>query len=148
MRQLTFEMENNHLSFSNAPSSSWSNTPAHTDGSMTEVIVSNSGAVQPAHLLPMLMQCSAEQRWLMWLSPHQTINKQWLEGMGLASAPVVYLDLCADTQLTLCLRVLASRNSHMIVEWQGELNHNERQQLEHAAVTSGTHLVLIQRRVQ
>jgi cell division inhibitor SulA len=127
-----------------APRSRAVPTRANT-GSLTEVIVAAAGAIQPLHLLPMLAQCNAQQRWLMWLSPHRRrMNKHWLESMNLQQAPVLHLDLSPDTQLALCCKILESGNSHMIVEWQGSLTSAEREQIRLSARTSGSHLVLIQ----
>ncbi|WP_430462059.1 cell division inhibitor SulA [Thalassolituus sp. LLYu03] len=146
MRQLVLGMEEPGLSLSSqafaTPAAVTNSRPA---GSLTEVIVSDEGAIQPMHLLPMLAQCSAQQRWLMWLSPNRPMNKHWLESMGLAKSPVIHLDLCNDTQFVLCSRVLTAANSHMIVEWQGPLSADERQHLRQLARQSGSHVVLIQR---
>lgn len=146
MRQLVLGMEEPGLSLSSqaytAPSLA---TKTQAAGSLTEVIVSDEGAIQPMHLLPMLAQCNAQKRWLMWLSPNRPMNKHWLESMGLASSPVIHLDLCSDTQFVLCSRALSAGNSHLIVEWQGPLSAGERQHLRQLARSSGSHVVLIQR---
>lgn len=141
MRQLSLSMNESGLAFS----ASVSAKPARQRGSLTEVIVGEDSAVQPMQLLPLLAQCSAHKRWLMWLSPQRTLNKQWLEGMGLSQSPVIHVDLCCDTQMVLCTRVLQAANSHMIVEWQGEITRQERQALRQQASDSGSHVILIQR---
>ncbi len=142
MRQLTLAMTEPGLSLSSAAQPL---PTAVARGSLTEMIVSEGSAIQPVQLLPLLAQCDAHKRWLMWLSPQRTLNKQWLESMGLGKSPVIHLDLCADTQLALCTKVLAAGNSHMIVEWQGELSHPIRQQIRQHAMQSGSHVILIQR---
>ncbi|MAK92426.1 MAG: hypothetical protein CMI13_14485 [Oleibacter sp.] len=150
MRQLALGMEEPGLSLSSQPVA-FGNTagkgfgmaPARC-GSLTEVIVSDEGAIQPLQLLPMLAQCNSQERWLMWLSPNRPMNKQWLASMGLGQAPVVHLDLCTDTQMALCSKVLAAGNSHMIVEWQGRISSDNRRQLRQMAKNSGSHVVLIQ----
>lgn len=140
MRQLTLGMEQAGLSLS-------SHKPQPTlRGSLTEMIVSEGSVIQPMHLLPLLAQCSAQQRWLMWLSPDLPMNKHYLESLGLENSPVIHLDVCEDTQMTLCTKVLASGNSHMIIEWQGSLNNLQRQQIQQHADQSGSHVILIQRR--
>jgi cell division inhibitor SulA len=147
MRQLLLGMEEAGLSLSSQqPGRMTRVSTSALRGSLTEVIVSEGGAIQPMHLLPMLAQCNAHKRWLMWLSPHRPMNKSWLESMGLQHSPVIHLDLCNDTQLALCSKVLAAGNSHMIVEWQGELSNHERQIIRQQADQSGSHVVLIQRR--
>lgn len=140
MRQLTLGMENAGLSLSSH------NPRAKARGSLTEMIVSEGSAIQPMHLLPLLAQCSAQQRWLMWLSPDLPMNKHYLASLGLQTSPVIHLDVCGDTQLALCTKVLAAGNSHMIIEWQGLLNDQQRQQIQQQADQSGSHVVLIQRR--
>ncbi|MDO6805444.1 SulA-like leucine-rich domain-containing protein, partial [Wenyingzhuangia sp. 1_MG-2023] len=82
----------------------------HACGSLTEVIVSDDSAIQPMQLLPMLAHCNASDRWLMWLSPNRTLNKRSLADMNLDKAPVIHIDLQADTQQLLCQRILNSGN--------------------------------------
>ncbi len=115
----------------------------YQQGSLTEVVFSNDSAIQPIHLLPVLARCSSNQRWLMWLSPHQRVNKRWLESVGLQKTPVVHVDLCTKTQLALCTRILDSGNSHMIIEWQGDMHESQRQDIKQHALKSGSHVVLI-----
>jgi len=143
MRQLALGMEEPGLSFSSQ--SSTAAIPAATTGSLTEVIVGDESAIQPMHLLPLLAQCNEQKRWLMWLSPNRPLNKQWLETMGLQQSPVIHMDLCEDTQLALCSRILEASNSHMIVEWQGMVSSAQRRHLRQLARESGSHVVLIQR---
>lgn len=147
MRQLTLGMEEPGLSLSSQPlaDSHFGQPAVPAAGSLTEVIVSDESAVQPMHLLPLLARCSAQERWLMWLSPNRPLNKHWLESMGLERSPVIHLDLCSDTQQVLCCKVLAAGNSHMIIEWQGELSAEERRQIRQQAKLSGSHVVLIRR---
>lgn len=114
-------------------------------GSLTTVSVSHEGAIQPVHLLPMLARCSHRDRWLMWLSPYRSLNKEWLASLGIEDAPIVHIDLCSDTQMVLCEKVLVSGNSHMIIEWQGDLNAGNATRLRSLAECSGSHVILIQR---
>src|SRR5690554_5887779 len=81
----------------------------------------------------------------MILSENRTINKTWLTKMGLEKAPIIHLDTCADTQKTLCSRILNAANSHMIIEWQGELSNEDRDLLQEEAIKSGTHIILAHR---
>ncbi|MGB1092791.1 MAG: cell division inhibitor SulA [Oceanobacter sp.] len=114
-------------------------------GSVTSITVSDSGAIQPYHLLPMLAHCSHKSRWLMWLSPHMPLNKRWLATQGLTESPIVHIDLCEETQMYLCERILKSGNSHMIIEWQGMMNDEQRNKIRVLAKNSGTQVVLINR---
>ncbi|MCA6064008.1 cell division inhibitor SulA [Thalassolituus marinus] len=140
MRQLALGMEEPGLSFSSQ--SPQRSLPA---GSMTEVIVGDESAIQPLHLLPLLARCNEQKRWLMWLSPNRPLNKQWLETMGLQQSPVIHMDLCAETQMALCCRILEAGNSHMIVEWDGLIGTEQRRHLRQLARETGSHIVLIQR---
>ena len=115
-------------------------------GSLTEMIVSDESAIQPQQLLPLLVRCDSEPRWLMWLSANQRMNKQWLASLGLEKSPVIHIDLCHDTQLSLACRILQAGNSHLIIEWQGELNTEQRQTIQALATETGSHVILIQRR--
>lgn len=114
-------------------------------GSLTEMILSENSTIHPVQMLPLLAQCDTHTRWLMWLSPNRTINKTWLTKMGLEKAPIIHLDTCADTQKTLCSRILNAANSHMIIEWQGELSNEDRDLLQEEAIKSGTHIILAHR---
>lgn len=138
MRQLALTIDEPGLALSARPS-------ALNHGSLTEMIVYEGGAIQPMHLLPLLAQCSAQQRWLFWFSAHLNLNKEWLESLGLGNAAVVHMNVRRDNQLSLCTRALAAQNSHMIIEWQGELTHSERLHIRELAMHSGSHVVVIQR---
>ncbi|MCY0964655.1 cell division inhibitor SulA [Parathalassolituus penaei] len=117
-------------------------TPS-ASGSLTEIIISEAGAIQPLHLLPLLAECNRQQRWLMWLSPERPMNKQWLTSMNMQEVPVLHVELCNLRQLELCKKVLGSGNSHVIIEWQGRINNSERQQIRQAALSSNSHVVLV-----
>lgn len=141
MQQLALTMEQaSHSDSTPKPS------PHGRRGSLTEMIVSDDSAIQPQQLLPLLARCNAEPRWLMWLSANQRMNKHWLASLGLQKSPVIHIDLCRDTQLTLTSRILNAGNSHLIVEWQGDLSGTERTSLQRLASQTGSHVILIQRR--
>lgn len=114
-------------------------------GSLTEMVLSENSTIHPVQMLPLLAQCDNNTRWLMWLSPKRVINKKWLTKMGLEKAPIVHLDICADTQKSLCSKILAAANSHMIIEWQGKLSQQDRSLLQQEAILSGTHIILAHR---
>ena len=122
MRQLSFE-----VCPEAAPLSSAAPVRSVPKGSMTEVIVSEGSALQPFQLLPVLALCSDQKRWLMWLSPSQNLNKQWL----------------AKAQFDLCIKALRSGKSHLIVEWSGELAADTRQLLRRVAEENGSHLFIV-----
>ena len=144
MRQMSLQVDHQpDLSLSSRIQDRKSLNIQPAKGSLTEMILSDDSAIQPMQLLPMLAQCNSSNRWLMWLSPNRTLNKQWLESIGLGTAPVVHIDLCQDTQLALCERIMASANSHLIIEWQGDLTSEARKSLRQTAAQSGTHVVLV-----
>ncbi len=138
MRKLTFEMSADVIPFSSAPG-------AVAKGSYTEVIVSEGSALQPFQLLPVLAHCNAHQRWLLWLSPDQAMNKQWLISAGLKDCPVIHMATRYATQRELVIKALNSAKSHIILEWEGELEVEERKALRQLAEQHGTHLFLIRR---
>lgn len=114
-------------------------------GCLTEIVIGDDSAIQPLQFLPILAQCNANQRWLMWLSPHQRVNKRWLESVGLQNTPVIHIDLCEDTQYALSTRILAAGNSHMIMEWQGALSDKQREAIQRHAIDSGSQVILLRR---
>lgn len=120
---------------------------ASTGGSLTEIIISDSGVIQPLHLLPLLAECSHHQRWLMWLSPERPVSKQWLTSMNLQQVPVLHVELRAPRQLELCNKAINSGNSHVIVEWQGRISPRERQSIRQQAIASNSHVVLVHREI-
>lgn len=142
MRQLTQQ----HLPLSSRPMVKEPILPAADQGSLTEIIMAEGSAIQPMQLLPLLAQCSHQQRWLMWLCPHMPITKAYLKALGLENSPVVYLDINRQTQFDKCVRVLTAGTSHIITEWQGALSEHERMVLEEKAKNSGSHMILIRRR--
>ncbi|MFY9178299.1 MAG: SulA-like leucine-rich domain-containing protein [Venatoribacter sp.] len=113
-------------------------------GSLTEIILSDDSAIQPMQLLPLLAQCSAEQRWLMWLSQERVLNKAWIESMGLKNSAIIYLESNATTQTKLCSQLLKAGNSHLVVDWQGKLDSETRRLIREQAIESGSHVILIQ----
>ena len=119
--------------------------PAAPAGSMSEVIVSDGSAIQPHLLLPMLAHCNSHKRWLMWFSPNQSMNKDWLVRCGLQDSPVLHLATTSANQHELCARALNSAKSHLIVEWTGHISRSTRQQLRILAESKGTHLILVRR---
>lgn len=149
MRQLSFEISPTGLPLSSSvrPSVESSSNSARlgntTKGSLTEVIVGEGSALQPCQLLPILAHCNDHQRWLMWLSPSQAMNKRWLINAGLQNSPVLHVSIDAETQLELCEKALASAKSHLIIEWTGALEKVNRAQLRAMAEQNGTHLFLI-----
>ncbi len=114
-------------------------------GSLTEIRVYDDSAIPVWQFLPLLAQCAAQKRWLMWLSAERTLNKEWLASMGLGQTPVLHLTLCTDTQMALCSKILQAGNSHLIIEWQGELTQAERHTLRQCAQQSGSQVLLIQK---
>lgn len=114
-------------------------------GSMSEVIISGTSAVQAHLLLPMLAHCNSHKRWLMWFSPDQSMNKDWLARCGLEDSPVLHFATQANTQKELCIRALNSAKSHLIVEWIGHLSRGTRQQLRILAESKSTHLIIVRR---
>ena len=147
MRQLTLGMEPLGMEQGGLSLSSRSlKQPQVSTGSLTEMILSEGSAIQPMHLLPLLAQCSAQQRWLMWLSPEMPMNKHYLDSLGLQNSPVIHLDVCEHSQQALVEKALQAANSHLIIEWQGPLTEPQRQKIEQQAHLSGSHVVLIQRR--
>lgn len=112
-------------------------------GSLTEIVIDHNSAVQPLQLLPILAQCNTNQRWLMWLSPHQRVNKRWLEKVGLQQTPVIHIDLCEDNQYALSAKILEAGNSHMIIEWQGALSESQREAIRQHAIDSGSQVILL-----
>ena len=114
-------------------------------GSLTEMILSENSTIHPVQMLPLLAQCDTQTRWLMWLSPDRVINKKWLTKMGLEKAPIIHLDTCADTQKTLCSRILNAANSHIIIEWLGKICTEDKDLLQQEAIMSGTHIILAHR---
>lgn len=148
MRQLSFEIEQPAMSASTSITPSLGHMVEHaklghaSSGSLTEVIVSEGGAIQPFQLLPMLAHCNSHQRWLMWLSPNLSMNKHWLKSVGLSDSPVVHLDSNCESQLTLCQRILQAKTSHLIIEWCGDLSSEDRAEIRSLAISSGSHVVL------
>jgi cell division inhibitor SulA len=119
--------------------------PPQNKGSLTEIRVYDDSAIPVLQFLPLLAQCVAQKRWLMWLSAERTLNKEWLASMGLGQTPVLHLTLCTDTQMVLCSKILQAGNSHLIIEWQGELTQIERSSLRQCAQQSGSQVLLIQK---
>ncbi|MFL0806915.1 MAG: hypothetical protein K6L60_06470 [Oceanobacter sp.] len=135
------------LSFASHSSTSLhNNSPAATvKGCLTEIVISDGSAIQPLQLLSILAQCNANQRWLTWLSPNRKINKRWLKSVGLQHTPVIHIDLCHQSQYELSIKILAAANSHMIIEWLGEVSEQERRAIKQHAIDSASQVILLRR---
>ena len=140
MRQLSFEVCPQAVPLSSAQNAAEGSA---IKGSMTEIIVSEGSALQPFQLLPALALCNDQQRWIMWLSPNQAMNKQWLTRAGLDNSPVLHMNINAQNQLSLCLKALSAARSHLIVEWSGCLTTQERAALRTCAEQNGTYLFIV-----
>ena len=112
-------------------------------GSITQVIIGDSGVIQPFQLLPVLAQCNQDKRWLMWFSPNQMMSKASLLGSGLEQAPILNIATYQNTQKELCLRAIKAAKSHIIIEWIGHLSRETKQQLKIMAEGNGTHLMIL-----
>ena len=149
MRQLSFEISPTAPPLSSSVreqiehSARGNGLSSTSKGSLTEVIVGEGSALQPCQLLPILVHGNDHQRWLMWLSPSQAMNKRWLVNAGLQSSPVLHVSIDTDTQQELCAKALISAKSHLIIEWTGSLDKETRAQLRAIAEQNGTHLFLI-----
>lgn len=145
MRQLSFEISPTAMPLSSSIRRDTDNTSKESTakGSLTEIIVGEGSALQPFQLLPVLAHCNDHQRWLMWLSPSQAMNKRWLINAGLQSSPVLHMNIDIDSQRELCAKALTSAKSHLIVEWTGKIEKETRTQLRAIAEQNGTHLFLI-----
>lgn len=135
------------LSFAIHPSTSLQSNslPPLPRGCLTEIVISEDSAVQPLQLLSILAQCNDNQRWLTWLSPNRKINKRWLASAGLQNTPVIHMDVCSKNQYELSIKILAAGNSHMIIEWLGEISEQERRAIKRHAIDSASQVILLRR---
>lgn len=122
------------------------NKQAKKTGSLTEIIIDEGSSLQAFHLISLLMQCKIEDRWLMWLSPNKGVNKQWLHSLGLAAAPIVYMETGLDNQAELAKRILAAKTSHLVLEWLGPLDAQTQAELSHLARFTSTEVMLVRKR--
>lgn len=136
-------MQAQSLSASGSLLSNFKQTKPNKSGSLTEVIVAESGAIQPFQLLPVLAHCSSQNRWLMWFSPSQMMSKELLVSCGLENSPVLHIATQKESQKALCLRAIKAAKSHIIIEWIGYLGRETRQQLKLLAEQSGTQVMLV-----
>lgn len=128
------------------PVSYAANDQAPKNGSLTEIIIDEGSSLQAFHLISLLLQCKIEDRWLMWLSPNKGVNKQWLYSLGLANAPIVYMETGLDNQAELAKRILAAKTSHLVLEWVGELDTQTQAELSHLARFTSTEVMLVRKR--
>ncbi len=115
-------------------------------GSLTEVIVDEGSSLQAFHLIGLLTQCQRADRWLMWLSPHKGVNKHWFKSLGLANAPIVYIETNSYNQQDLAEQILSAKTGHLIVEWIGHIDNQSKQQFAELAKASQTEVMLLIRR--
>lgn len=141
MRQLSLSISKSGLR------SSEKEIPQDThEGSVSEVILSADSALQPIYLLPMLAHLASNDRWLMWVSEENMINRRWVSSLGLNASRILYLQPDESDFASICCKALAAGTGHMIIEWSGDLDNQTLKRLESAAEKGGSHALLIRRR--
>lgn len=128
------------------PSTAMNKQAAKQAGSLTEIIVDESSSLQAFHLIGLLSQSQNEDRWLMWLSPHKGANKHWFKSLGLANAPIVYVESNSSNQQELAEQILTAKTGHLIIEWVGQIDSQTKQHLGELAKASQTEVMLFIRR--
>ncbi|MEA1064687.1 SOS-induced cell division inhibitor SulA [Apirhabdus apintestini] len=99
-------------------------------------------------LLPLLQQLGLQSRWQLWLTPHQKLNRQWVEEAGLPIDKVMQANhTSSETMVTTMAKALQTGNYSVVVGWLSrELTLAEHHLLASAAET-GTGVGLILRPV-
>ncbi|ETS30071.1 phosphatidate cytidylyltransferase [Photorhabdus temperata] len=114
-------------------------------GIVSELIYSDNQAVINHILLPLLRQSGNEARWLLWVSPHQKLSRQWLIRSGLPLDKIVQLNrINSITTVDAMERALASGNYSVVLGWLPTLLARDTVRLQSAA-QKGNALAFIMR---
>ncbi|SCZ58531.1 MULTISPECIES: SOS-induced cell division inhibitor SulA [Photorhabdus] len=104
------------------------------EGIVSELIYSDNQAVINRILLPLLRQSGNEARWLLWVSPHKKLSRQWLINSGLPLGKIVQLNrISSITTVEAMARALASGNYSVVLGWLPKLSERDTVKLRAAA---------------
>ncbi|MER2472951.1 SOS-induced cell division inhibitor SulA [Photorhabdus laumondii] len=106
---------------------------------------SDNQAVINRILLPLLRQSGNEARWLLWVSPHKKLSRQWLINSGLPLDKIIQLNrMSSITTVEAMERALASGNYSVVLGWLPTLSGKDTVRLQ-AAAQKGNALGFIMR---
>ncbi|MBS9431120.1 SOS-induced cell division inhibitor SulA [Photorhabdus hainanensis] len=120
------------------------------EGIVSELIYSDNQysdnqAIINRILLPLLRQSGNEARWLLWVSPHKKLSRQWLINSGLPLDKIVQLNrISSITTVEAMERALASGNYSVVLGWLPKLSEKDTVKLQ-AAAQKGNALGFIMR---
>ncbi|AHG18570.1 cell division protein [Chania multitudinisentens RB-25] len=85
-------------------------------------------------LVPLLQQLGMQSRWLLWLSPHQKLNKQWLLQAQLPVNKVIQLSQINPINSVEAMeKALLTGNYSAVLGWLPDLTEEDRLKLSQAA---------------
>ncbi|NHB91676.1 SOS-induced cell division inhibitor SulA [Photorhabdus cinerea] len=103
-------------------------------GIVSELIYSDNQSVINHILLPLLRESGNESRWLLWVSPHKKLSRQWLINSGLPLDKIVQLNrINSITTVDAMERALASGNYSVVLGWLPKLSERDTVKLQSAA---------------
>ncbi|KAA1184328.1 SOS-induced cell division inhibitor SulA [Photorhabdus heterorhabditis] len=134
--QSSWVYSSKHLSTERQPSRS---SPTQDNsvgggGIVSELIYSDNQSVINHILLPLLRESGNESRWLLWVSPHKKLSRQWLINSGLPLDKIVQLNhINSITTVDAMERALASGNYSVVLGWLPKLSERDTVKLQSAA---------------
>ena len=138
--------QDNWMLFSREAQPTASATKPTQGGSINEIILATDSAIQPFYLLPIVAQISQDQRWLTWIAQETLITREWVASVGVKEEQVMLLPPIKKDLLPLCCKALATGTAHLIIEWPGDLEEWQLEQLQKAADMGNSHAMVIRRR--
>lgn len=142
MRQLQLGIQTSELPLS----SRLTTLNSEAKAGINEIILAADSALQPIYLLPILQQMSLDKRWLMWIADEPSINRQWVNALGIDASQILHINAEVQCFLEVCCKALAAGTGHIIIEWTGKITEDELAQLDLAAQQGNSHALLIRRR--
>ncbi len=146
MRQLQLGIQTSELPLCSRLLPSPTAVSQQPKAGINEIILATDSALQPIYLLPILAQMSLDKRWLMWIANDPSINRNWVNALGIDASHVLHINAEKGCFLDVCCKALAAGTGHIIIEWDGSISDKELAQLDSAAQTGASHALLIRRR--
>ncbi|MEY4475958.1 MAG: hypothetical protein RL248_1725 [Pseudomonadota bacterium] len=103
-------------------------------GLISELVYNEKHPAVAQLLLPLLLQLGKQPRWLLWLTPHKKLSRQWLQQSGLPVDKVVQLSQIKPLSTIEAMeKALLTGNYSVVLGWTPELSENDHIRLRLAA---------------
>jgi len=110
------------------------------NGLISEFVYDEEHTTLSLLLLPLLQYLGMQSRWLLWLSPQQKLNRNWLIQSGLPMDKMIQINqLQGLSSVDAMAKALQTGNYSVVLGWLPELSDADREKLQVAAKRGGAY---------